>query len=69
MEVGQGPNWGCSAKEKKKVISSEHSGRVVLGMKCLRPFEHWGRDFESHSRHGCLSVYILFLLDSGLATG
>jgi hypothetical protein len=21
MEVGQGPNWGCSAKEKKHFIS------------------------------------------------
>jgi hypothetical protein len=20
MEVGQGPNWGCSAKEKKVVV-------------------------------------------------
>jgi hypothetical protein len=20
MEVGQGPNWGCSAKEKKNVL-------------------------------------------------
>jgi hypothetical protein len=22
MEVGQGPNWGCSAKEKKKLFSN-----------------------------------------------
>jgi hypothetical protein len=24
MEVDQGPNWGCSAKEKKNVISCEY---------------------------------------------
>jgi hypothetical protein len=25
MEVGQGPNWGCSAKEKKKnILDSNH---------------------------------------------
>jgi hypothetical protein len=23
MEVGQGPNWGCSSKEKKNGIISE----------------------------------------------
>jgi hypothetical protein len=22
MEVGQGPNWGCSAKEKKKATTT-----------------------------------------------
>jgi hypothetical protein len=29
------------------------------GMKRLRPFEHWGREFESHSRHGRLCAFIL----------
>jgi hypothetical protein len=28
-------------------------------MKCLRPLKHWGRGFESHSRHGCLCAFIL----------
>jgi hypothetical protein len=48
------------------------SGRVVWGMKCLRPLEHWDCGFVSHSRHGCLSAFILFVLScvgSGLATG
>jgi hypothetical protein len=40
---------------------ADHSGRAVWGMKCLRPLEHWGRGFESHSRHGCLFVFILCL--------
>jgi hypothetical protein len=31
-------------------------------MKRLRPLEHWNRGFESHSRHGCLCAFILFLL-------
>jgi hypothetical protein len=32
------------------------------GMNRLRPREKWGRDFESHSRHGCLCAFILFVL-------
>jgi hypothetical protein len=28
MEVGQGPNWGCSAKEKKNCETSFESGTV-----------------------------------------
>jgi hypothetical protein len=38
---------------------ADHSGRAVYGMKCLRSLEHWDRGFESHSRHGCLSAFIL----------
>jgi hypothetical protein len=31
MEVGQGPNWGCSTKEKKMIlIVSEDRQTVVL---------------------------------------
>jgi hypothetical protein len=30
-------------------------------MNCLRPLEHWGRGFESHSRHRCLPMFILCL--------
>jgi hypothetical protein len=26
MEIGQGPNWGCSAKEKKRTIKVLASG-------------------------------------------
>jgi hypothetical protein len=28
-------------------------------MKCLRPLEHWAREFESHSRHGRMCAFIL----------
>jgi hypothetical protein len=45
---------------------ADHSGRAVHGMRSLRPLEHWNLWFESHSRHGCLSV---FVLGSGLAMG
>jgi hypothetical protein len=31
-------------------------------MTCSRPFEHWGRGFESFSRHLCLSVFFSVLL-------
>jgi hypothetical protein len=43
------------------VLAADHSGRPVQGMKCLRPLKHWGREFESHWRHGCLCVFILCL--------
>jgi hypothetical protein len=46
--------------------SADHRGRA------LRSLEHWDRGFESHSRHGCLCAFILFVLScigSGLATG
>jgi hypothetical protein len=33
-----------------------------------RPLEQWDREFEPHSRHGYLSVYIL-CVGNGLATG
>jgi hypothetical protein len=39
----------------------------------LRPLEHWGRGFESQSRHGCLSAFIglcvVVCISSGLETG
>jgi hypothetical protein len=38
--------------------------------RCLR-LEHWDRGFESHSKHGCMCAFILFVLSStgsGLVT-
>jgi hypothetical protein len=48
-----------------------HSSRAVKGMNCLRPLEHWNRRFEFHLKHGCLSVFVLFVfcVGSGIATG
>jgi hypothetical protein len=54
------------------ICSADHSGRAVYGMNYLRPHKHWGRGFKSHSRHGCLFAFILFVFScvgSGLATG
>jgi hypothetical protein len=31
-------------------------------MNCFRSLERWDRGFESHSRHGCLREFILFVL-------
>jgi hypothetical protein len=42
------------------ITRADHSGGVVLGMR-LRPLEHWDRGFESHSRHGYISAFILCL--------
>jgi len=33
----------------------DHSGRAVEGMD-VRPIACWDRGFESHRRHGCLSL-------------
>jgi hypothetical protein len=41
--------------------SAGHSGRAACGMKCLRPFEHWDRGFESHSRRGCLCLFCVYV--------
>jgi hypothetical protein len=53
---------------------SRSRGRAVECMNRLRPLEHWGRGFESHSRYGCLClrlfcVYVVLYVGSGLATG
>jgi hypothetical protein len=40
---------------------ADHSVRALWGMKCLRPLKHWDRGFESHSKHGCLSTFLLCL--------
>jgi hypothetical protein len=55
MEVGQGPNWGCSAKEKKSGLlyitisaftleNKEDTKRDLLGSlipkRCLEPESH-----------------------------
>jgi hypothetical protein len=34
---------------------------ATKGTKCLHPLEHWDNGFESHSRHGCVFVFILCL--------
>jgi hypothetical protein len=31
MEVGQGPNWGCSAKEKKRLVSNKSCQEIFIG--------------------------------------
>jgi hypothetical protein len=33
MEVGQGPNWGCSANEKK--YSRQYKNYIQLGQICI----------------------------------
>jgi hypothetical protein len=40
MDIGQGPNWGCSAKEKKTVLKPAHNG-ISKDSQCLSlsPFQ------------------------------
>lgn len=46
------------------------NSHVVEGIKYLRPAQHWEREFESHSRRGCIfcvpSMLLLFCVGSGL---
>jgi hypothetical protein len=37
-------------------IVADHGGREVCGMNCLRSLESRDREFEFHSRYGCLCV-------------
>jgi hypothetical protein len=30
MEIGHGPNWGCSAKEKKSARIRRHTDRLIM---------------------------------------
>jgi hypothetical protein len=49
---------------KRKMVykSSEFLLETLQRIKpavCLRPLVHWDRGFEFHSKHGCLSVFML----------
>jgi hypothetical protein len=47
-------------------MHADHSGRSV------RRLKHWDHGFESHSRHGCLSllrVCVVLCVGSGLVSG
>jgi hypothetical protein len=51
----------------------DHSGCMDYCMNSLHPLKHWGRGFQSHSRHGCFlcihSVFVLSCVCSSLAKG
>jgi hypothetical protein len=55
-----------------KFVHSEFQ-QAYINDHCLRSLEHCDRGFESHSRHGCISTFILCLccsyVGNGLATG
>jgi hypothetical protein len=65
--------WRISYLGEVDMNHTDHSGREVSGMNCLRPLKHWDRRVESHLRHGCLCAFILCLcilyVDRGLVTG
>jgi hypothetical protein len=53
-------------------FTADDSGRGVWVMNRIRSLGRWDRGSESHSRHGCLCAFILFVLScvgSDLATG
>jgi hypothetical protein len=54
--------------------ATDHTGRAVYGMNCLRSLGRCHPEFESHSRHGYLRVRlfcvcVVLCVGSGLATG
>jgi hypothetical protein len=49
----------------------DKSGRAVQGMKCLRSLKHWGPEFQSYWRHGCMCLFCVCAvlnIGSGLVT-
>jgi hypothetical protein len=50
------------------ILLNTVAGCAVSGINCLRPLEHWDREFECHSRHACFCAFIL-CVGSGLAMG
>jgi hypothetical protein len=52
MEVGQGPNWGCSAKEKKMCESYE-THKYAVRAKCRQLFNIMsGGMYSNHCDEG-----------------
>jgi hypothetical protein len=45
-------------------IQADPNGRAVWVTYCLPQIEHWDREFESHSRHGCVSAFFCVELSS-----
>jgi hypothetical protein len=53
-------------KRKRKRDGKAEEGRnkwgpITVEARSTAPAKHWGRGFESHSRHGYLSAFILCL--------
>jgi hypothetical protein len=64
------PNIGYS---KSRRWGDDHSGSEVLSNNYFQSLKHWGRGFESNSRHECRCVFIPVLLScvgsSGIVAG
>jgi hypothetical protein len=62
-------DYSINISRKRLTFVADHNGRAVYDTTCLHALERWDRAFESHSRHGCLFVFIVSVLGSGLDTG
>jgi hypothetical protein len=51
----------CDIFMSMDFVFADHSGRAVYGMNRLRLLEHWGRGFETRSRHEWPYAFILCL--------
>jgi hypothetical protein len=61
------PNSSNIHKKPRDIVLHQREGETagiiysLVAIKRLCPLESWDSGFESHSRHGCLSVFILCL--------
>jgi hypothetical protein len=50
MEVGQGPNWGCSAKEKKYSLQLNQDPREIMPLYGeVTDWQHFGSQNKNTS--------------------
>jgi hypothetical protein len=57
MSSPQHPAWLLFSR----IRMTDHSSCAVRGVNCLLTLKHWGHDFDSHSKHECLCVFVLCL--------
>jgi hypothetical protein len=75
MEVGQGPNWGCSAKEEEEEMYTVSRSQGLRGLRhesssLARTLGSWVRIPLKAWMFVCVySVFVLFCVGMGLATG
>jgi hypothetical protein len=58
MEVGQGPNWGCSAKEKKSIFSAVSIIQLSVILSVLKNFSYQSTEFVCRIVLFCMSPSI-----------
>jgi hypothetical protein len=54
-----------STEKRVKSLMTSNRNHIRLAnflTHCIRQLKHWGREFESHSRHGYLHLFCVFVI-------